>query len=221
VAITLNPTPAPLISGLTTTPAGSLVTYSTPQVDGIIYQWSVTGGSIQSGQGTHSVEILWGPGPNGSVVLEETAVSGGCSAITDPYEVSLTDIPDPLISGSDNVCLNSVVTYSTPLVSGHTYSWSVSGGSFVTNPDGNTISVTWNLAGDMNVSVTETGSVPVTESLPVTVNPVPPSDNTVSDPEACLNSPAQIIISGAPAGITYQLRLNSDNSPVGLPVSSM
>ncbi|MDX9729801.1 MAG: hypothetical protein RBT50_11110, partial [Bacteroidales bacterium] len=219
--ITLNLTPSPVISGLTTTPAGSLVTYSTPQVDGIIYQWSVTGGSIQSGQGTHAVQILWGPGPAGSVVLEETAVSGGCSAVTDPYPVSLTDIPDPEISGSNDVCLNAVETYSTPLVSGHTYSWSVTGGSFVTGPDGDSITVTWNLTGDMSVSVTETGSVAVTETLPVTVNPVPPSDNTVSDPVACLNSPAQIIIYGAPAGITYQLRLNTDNSPVGPPVSSM
>lgn len=221
VVITLNPTPAPVISGLTTTPAGSLVTYSAPQADGILYQWTVTGGTIQSGQGTYSIEVLWGPGPAGSVVLEETAVTGGCSAVTDHYNVSLTDIPDPQISGSDNACLNTVAIYSTPLVSGHTYSWSVAGGSFVTGPDGNSITVTWNLTGDMTVSVTETGSVAITESLPVTVNPVPPSDNTVSDPAACLNSQAHIIIFGAPAGITYQLRLNSDNSPVGLPVSSM
>ena len=69
--------------------------------------------------------------------------------------------------------------------------------------------------------VAETGSTTVSSSLAVEVNPLPPNDNAVSDPITCAGAPASIVISGAAAGLTFQLRLNTDNSPVGLPVSSM
>ncbi len=219
--ITLYTSPTPAISGLTTTPANSVTTYSTTDVAGDTYLWSVTGGVIQSGQGTSSITVLWGSGPTGSITLTETATAGGCSQTTPQYNVSITDIPNPLVTGNASVCLGSAETYSTPLVSGHTYSWSVTGGTYTMGATNNIINVTWTSAGDREVSVTETGASSVVNTLPVTVNPVPPNNNTVSDPTTCINVPVNIIISAAPGGITYQLRLNSDNSPVGSPVSSM
>ena len=219
--ITLYASPDPVISGLSTTPAYSLEAYSTADVAGDTYVWSVTGGTIQSGQGTSSITILWGSGPAGSITLTETATIGGCSQTTHPYNVNITDIPDPLVTGSTTVCVGATEQYSTPLVSGHTYSWSVTGGTYTTGATNNIINVTWTSVGDGEVSVTETGFSPVTNTLPVTVNPLPPDNNAVSDPTTCIDAPANIIISAAPAGISYQLRLNSDNSPVGSPVSSM
>ncbi len=219
--ITLNASPSPLISGLTTTPVNSIVPYNTPDVAGIIYLWSVSGGDIQSGQGTNSIIIQWGPGPTGTVTLTETVIAGGCSRTTIPYNVTITDIPDPLVFGSSSVCVNSVETYSTPFISSHTYSWSVTGGTYTTGPTDNIINVLWVTPGSAEVTVTETGSTSVSNTLPVTVNILPPSDNTVSDPVVSAVTPANIIISGTPAGINYQLRLNSDNTPVGPPVSSM
>ena len=219
--ITLYASPTPAISGLTTTPANSVVTYSTADVAGDTYLWSVTGGVIQSGQGTHAIDVQWGPGPAGSITLTETATIGGCSQSTPPYNVSITDIPNPMVTGTTSVCLGSVETYSTPLVSGHTYSWSVTGGTYTMGATNNIINVTWTIAGAGEVSVTETGASSVINTLPVTVNPVPPDNNTVSDPTTCSNVPVNIVVYATPAGIAYQLRLNSDNSPVGPPVSSM
>ncbi len=219
--ITLYASPTPVISGLTTTPANSVVTYSTPVVTGVTFLWSVTGGVIQSGQGTRSITVLWGPGPAGSITLTETVTLGGCIVTTPPYNVSITDIPNPLVTGNTSVCLGSVETYSTPLVGSHTYAWVVTRGTFTLGATNNIINVTWTSTGAGSVRVTETGSSSVINTLPVTVNPVPPNNNTVSDPTTCINVPVNIIISAAPAGIAYQLRLNSDNSPVGPPVSSM
>ncbi|MDX9773640.1 MAG: T9SS type A sorting domain-containing protein [Bacteroidales bacterium] len=219
--ITLYASPTPAISGLSTTPANSLVTYSTVAVTGDTYLWSVTGGVIQSGQGTNSITILWGSGPAGSITLTETAAIGGCSQTTAPYSVSITDIPNPLVTGNTSVCLGSVETYSTPLVSSHTYSWAVTGGTYTLGATNNIINVTWTSTGAGSVRVTETGASPVINTLPVTVNPVPPDNNVVSDPTTCTNVTVNIVIYAAPAGISYQLRLNSDNSPVGSPVSSM
>ncbi|MBN2666834.1 MAG: hypothetical protein JXR67_10005, partial [Bacteroidales bacterium] len=219
--ITIYASPEPVISGLLTTPANSLVTYSTPSVPGVTYTWNVTGGTIQSGQGTSSITILWGAGPLGSIILSETVTTGGCSASTLPYEVTITDIPNPSVSGNNSVCLESTEEYSTPLVSGHSYSWTVTGGTYTIGPTNNIIYVTWTSVGNGEVTVEETGSTTVTSTLPVTVNQLPPLDNTVSDPVTCENAPADIVISGAPAGLTYQLRLNTDNTTVGSPVSSM
>jgi hypothetical protein len=219
--ITLYASPEPSISGLSTTPANSLVTYSAPAVAGITYSWSVTGGVIQSGQSTNSIVVRWGAGPLGTIVLSETVILGGCSSSTSPFQVTITDIPDPEVEGSNSVCLGSTESYSTPLVSGHTYSWTVTGGTYTAGPTSNIINVTWTAAGSGEVRVAETGSATVSSSLPVEINPLPPAGNTVSDPETCANAPASIIVYGAPAGLTYQLRLNTDNTPAGTPVSSM
>lgn len=219
--ITLYASPEPSITGLSTTPAFSLVNYSTPSVPGVTYSWSVTGGTIQNGQSTSTITVLWGAGPLGTVTLSETVVIGGCSASTIPYQVTITDIPNPSVTGPDPVCLGETGVYSTPLVSGHSYSWTVTGGTYTAGPTTNIINVTWITTGIGEVRVAETGSTTVSSSLDVEVNPLPPAGNTVSDPVTCANAPASIIISGAPAGLTYQLRLNTDNTPVGPPVSSM
>ncbi len=219
--ITLLASPEPSITGLSTTPANSLVTYSTPAAPGVTYLWSVTGGTIQSGQGTSSIVVQWGAGPLGSVTLSETVTEGGCSASTAPFQVTITDIPDPEVGGNTSVCLGSTESYSTPLIGSHTYSWTVIGGTFSAGPTSNIISVTWTTIGPGEVTVEETGSTTVSSTLEVVVNELPPDDNAVSDPVACANAPASVIISGAPAGLTYQLRLNTDNTPVGPPVSSM
>ena len=110
--ITLLASPEPSITGLSTTPANSLVTYSTPAAPGVTYLWSVTGGTIQSGQGTSSIVVQWGAGPLGSVTLSETVTEGGCSASTAPFQVTITDIPDPEVGGNTSVCLGSTESYS-------------------------------------------------------------------------------------------------------------
>ena len=219
--ITLNASPTPVISGLTTTPANSTVTYSTPNVAGHTYIWNVAGGVIQSGAGTNQISVKWGAGPTGTVTLQETVTVGGCTKTTPSYTVTITDIPAPVVSGNDVVCNGTTGTYSTPLVGTHTYNWDVVGGTYTNGATANIIIVTWTTPGAGSVKVIENGSGPVvSNTLNVTVNPLPPITNAVSDPTICSGNPANIIITGAPAGITYQLRNNVGNALVGTAVSS-
>ncbi|MDY0199941.1 MAG: GEVED domain-containing protein [Tenuifilaceae bacterium] len=226
VTITLNESPEPEISGLTTTPASSTVSYSTPYAAGHTYSWTVTGGTVQSGAGTYEISVLWGTGTAGTVQLTETITVGGCSTTTPVYNVTLTDIPDPLVSGNNIVCSSTgteIETYSTPAVGTHTYAWTVDGGNIISGLNTNEITVSWNnvlVPTNCSVKVDETGSTTVSNTLSVTVNPLPLTTNTVSDPTVCVGDDADILITAAPAGIDYQLRLHSDNSFVGTAVSS-
>ncbi len=134
----------------------------------------------------------------------------------------LPDIPNPDVSGTNPVCLNGTYTYTTPLVGSHTYSWSLpSGGGIITGPsNASSVTVNWTSAGNYTVRVIETGSVPRTDDMTVTINPIPAGNNTVTDPSICGSGVAAIQILGTAPGLSFQLRLNADNTPVGLPVLS-
>lgn len=219
--ITLNESPNPVITGLTTTPQGSIVTYQTPQVAGHTYSWSVVSGGVIQGSSTlNQVSVKWSTVTSGTLRLTETVTVGGCSKVTPDYIVAITDIPAPVITGNSTVCNGSTNTYSTPIVGSHTYLWTVVGGTPTTGTS-NSINVTWVTPGIGSVTVAEKGSSTVPVTLPVTVNPIPSIANSVSDATICNGSTASIVVTGAAAGIEYQLRLNADNSTVGTSVSSM
>jgi hypothetical protein len=86
------------------------------------------------------------------------ATAGGCFDIK-PVTVSINSTPAPSISGPASVCEsvnNNTETYSTADVSGHTYAWTITGGTIVSGQGTNQITVKWTTAGTGNVSVLET-----------------------------------------------------------------
>ncbi len=106
-------------------------------------------------------------------------MTGGCFDIK-PVTVTVNPAPVPLITGPTPVCVSingSVVTYSTPDIPGHTYNWSVSGGTIAAGQNTNQINVTWTTAGAGTVSVTETitatgCSANIVKNITVTAKPV-------------------------------------------------
>ena len=52
-------------------------TYATNQVTGNTYNWTVNGGAIISGQGTNSVNVMWGNGASGFIKVTES--NGFCT----------------------------------------------------------------------------------------------------------------------------------------------
>ncbi len=224
ITITLNESPVPSISGNTTVDLGETVDYSTPLVGGHTYQWTVNNGTIIGSSTNNTVTVQWASSPgSGWVRVQETATVGGCSTTTPDYNVTITDIPDPVVTGPTPVCLNETVTYRTPVVGTHTYSWflPLGGGTIIGSTTLDSVVVQWIGTGLYYVKVDETAP-PNTESdsLEVTVNPLPDDNNTVTDPTICFGQIANIIVQAAAPGITYQLYLASDDSPVGPPVSS-
>jgi hypothetical protein len=104
--------------------------------------------------------------------------TGGCADIK-PVVVTINSVPAPAIAGPTPVCVSVTGTtsaYSTPAIAGHTYNWTVTGGTIATGQGTSSITVTWITAGAGSVSVAQT----ITASgctgnnvLTVTVNPKP------------------------------------------------
>lgn len=65
--------PTPLITGNATVCNTSTQTYTVALVAGHTYTWTVTGGTILSGQGTNSITVQWAGGTAGTVNVEEGA----------------------------------------------------------------------------------------------------------------------------------------------------
>jgi hypothetical protein len=113
----------------------------------------------------------------GTYYIKATNASG-CFTIQ-PVVVTVNPLPTPVVTGPSPVCVSvagNTSTYSTPNVAGHTYNWTVVGGTIATGQGTNTITVTWTTAGAGTVSVTETitaSGCTGSNTLNVTVNPKP------------------------------------------------
>jgi len=145
------------------------------------YLWSVSaGGAITSGGTTNdpSAEVLWNNHGAQSVSVTFTDPGDGCT-YTGTKNVTVNPAPTPVISGASVVTVGQTVTYSTPLVAGHTYSWSAShGNAYPCMPDMNCLTLTWDFpCGIVNpgwVKLTETDTATgcsTTTTLWITVNP--------------------------------------------------
>jgi hypothetical protein len=63
------------ITGDSNVEPGQTYTYSVPQDPNVTYNWTVTNGTIQSGQGTNEIEVIW----SGSGNVEVDLTDGGCA----------------------------------------------------------------------------------------------------------------------------------------------
>ncbi len=170
VTITLKEAPDPVISGNTTMPAGGTTTYSTPDFAGhAIYMDSQWGNNKYAVRESHQIEVTWGAGPAGIVSVQETVTNGGCTKTTPDYNVNITDIPSPSVTGAATVCNGETLVYRTAGISTHTYLWTIlpSGGGSIIGGVNNLDSVViqWTDTVNFYVKVAETGSTTVSDSM--------------------------------------------------------
>ncbi|MFZ4414047.1 MAG: hypothetical protein ACOYOV_13265 [Bacteroidales bacterium] len=129
--VTVNSRPEPTISGAT-----SICNYTTANVytteSGMTsYNWTVIGGTITAGSATNAITVTWNTEGSQSVNVNY-ANAYGCSAATaTTYNITVKSAPFPVITGSPNnsyyVHALDHITYCTPFVTGHLYSWSAFG----------------------------------------------------------------------------------------------
>lgn len=126
--------------------------------DTTLYAWSITGGVINSGQGTDSVYINWG-NEGGTKDLQVIA-DHGCDIDTQQIAVNLHPWSSD-ITGDSITYHNATNTYSVTSQSGYFYSWLVSGGTIISGDGTSSITVNWTTPGTGQVSVvaTHTGCV--------------------------------------------------------------
>jgi hypothetical protein len=190
-SVTVLPTPTPTITGLATVCTQSTVYYST-ETGMTNYQWTVSsGGTIVSGSGTNSISVIWS-----TVGTKTVSVSYintyGCATLT-PTEKSVQVYlsPTPTITGTDTVCLNGTLNYTTE--SGMAfYSWMVGTGGIILSGQGTSnISVKWTQSGSKLVSVSYTNTSNCSASANKTVTVYAPPVPVISAPPfACTGADA-------------------------------
>lgn len=158
---TINKPPVPVIAPSITNPCvDQTVTYTVSNaVSGVYYQWSISStlGTIVSGQGTSSVQILWhGGSPN----TANLTVSN-CAGTSIPLTISVTIPQFPTISLSGTCIKTGITLTSSTAVS---YLWNTGATSqsiTVTNP------------GTYTVTINPSGAGSCAQSKSITVLPNP------------------------------------------------
>jgi gliding motility-associated-like protein len=216
--VTIKETYIPDIQGVFTVGAGEVRNFYTTSHSGSTYSWNWignSGGTIASpSQASTDITITTPPSFPAVYQLQiaETS-SNGCVA-SDIQSITVVSTPAPYITPrTANQCYNNVVNYSTPMIAGHSYVWTVVGGTPATGT-GNTITVTWNTVGPSSVSVTETvGTYSGTDIVNVVVDPQPNTNLSVTAvTPVCYNSPAVVTVGSSQSGFNYQLRIGSINT---------
>jgi uncharacterized protein (TIGR02145 family) len=148
------------------------------------YIWTVSaGGTITSG-GTifdNTVTVTWNTPGIQTVGIRLTNPATGCtSTVNRILSVTVVDTPVPVITGPQNLCVNSTGKVYTTQPGKINYAWTVLGG-IITAGGGTadaTCTVTWNTSGAQSISVSYTDAITLCSALaptvlPVTVNPLP------------------------------------------------
>lgn len=113
--------------------------------------WSVTGGTIQSGNGTNKILVKWGDGASGIGKVQLLATNCGSSNVCEfPVEIDVPIMPasNP-VKGKSTVCQEATEVYTVmnkAYVPGAVYFWSAKGGSISGKTSGyglDSISVKW------------------------------------------------------------------------------
>jgi hypothetical protein len=217
--VTVNSLPVPSLAGPSSVCQNSTANVYTTAAGKTNYVWSVSaGGTITSGGGTgdNTVTVTWNTAGAQSVSVNYTNASG-CTAAPFVYNVTVNALPTPTIVGPVSVCANSTGNvYTTTLVAGHTYSWTISGGVITAGAGTTSITVTWGAAGAGWVQVTETitaTSCAVTTAHDnVTINPLPTCSITGAD-QLCPFSTGNIFtVSSGMSSYTWSISGNGSIS---------
>jgi gliding motility-associated-like protein len=197
VRVTVNPRPlTPAITGPSSVCENqvALSNYIIAGLPGVGYTWTVTGGSIVSGQGTDTLSVSWGNAGTGAVTLTDTNAFGCPGA---PQTLNVTIHPLPVtqpIAGPDTVCQTDLGVYSVPNFPGLTYHWSTINGTFVGPTTGNSVTVRWNSSGLNGVAlhVTSADNCDSPEdTLFVLVQPQPAPNFILGNNAVCEGDTAQ------------------------------
>jgi PKD repeat protein len=159
------------ISGPSDVCENQVTSYKVPSAPGHTYSWNATGGGTVIGTG-NSVNVLWDGTGSGKVTLirKDELNNIVCTA---SYPVNVHPKPAPVITpsftagcdtsrgGGKNetrscfgACDSTYLKYSTPLHSGSTYHWIVTGPAVYT-ASGNSVTVYWTGTGPGNIKVKE------------------------------------------------------------------
>jgi gliding motility-associated-like protein len=216
--VTVIPLPNPVITGANTNIcANSTQTYTvaTPNLTNT-YEWTITGGEIlpvgtgqtKTGVGLSGIQVTWGSGLAGTVIVREiTPAPANCERTTAVYNVALTPAPTAqTITGTTvvgviaNVCPNSTHSYSVANNATNLFTWTVTGGLIqpenVATKSGvglQNISIKWDTGASGSIKLVETTPAPSNcssneSNVAVIINPAPVPQTITGNNAVCQGS---------------------------------
>lgn len=213
-AVTSNLVASPgTITGLSTGMCGeSGVSYSIAAVTGATaYTWSVTGGTIVSGQNTTAITVNWSlAGTSGSISVTSGNACGTSSART--LTVTKTPARPNVITGvTTPACTSSVANASVATVTGATsYTWAITSGGSITGGQGTKeAQVTWGTSLVSSQSITARASNSCGNSLTRALTGI--SVVACSRDQAAGSSDLQMLVYPNPAHDWMMLNFSSDS----------
>lgn len=184
-------------------PNATNLLYAVNNTPGSTYSWTVpSGASINSGQGSNSINVNWGT-VAGNVSVVETNACGTGTVVIYPVAVTSLAVTSPISGGNPSCANTNGITYSvTP--GGTSYSWTVNGGGTIASGQGtNSININWGATG---------GIITCTEYN------ICGAGSTVTDTVTFLNIPVSTSIGGVSVvcpnqvGATYSVTSNSTST---------
>ena len=197
VPITVNPQPAPIMSGTSfaCTPFTAVYYVTNAMNDNVA--WVITGGTIIGSSSADSVVVQWSNPGTGTVTVTESNNMGCDSTISMMVDLSATPVTS--ISGLQNMCGAQQATYTAASSNAMTHSWIVSGGSIVNN-NGSSIDVQWFNIGTNTITLTATNADGCDTTLTYTVDVYP-------QPTPAITGASQVC---TPASMVYHV-----SNPIG------
>jgi hypothetical protein len=122
-------------------------------------------------QGSPATGTYSGPGITTSPEFDPATAGVGTHTITYTYAdgngcvntatqtIKVNEVPDPIITGPSEVCLEGNIILSTPETAGHSYSWDVAGGVINGAADAFEVSIDFVTSGIATIEVTETNDI--------------------------------------------------------------
>jgi hypothetical protein len=197
ISVTINPLPVTsAMTGQDSVCENSMAAYFVTPNAGSTYNWSVTNGLFIGASTGNVVNVQWGSAGTGTLQVNEVNAVG-CAGNIVLMTVNIFPVPAmPAISGAAMVCAGDTMqVYSSPLIGGTTYIWTVIAGTIMSGINTDSISVNWDTAatGSINlVVINQYGCASPVGNISVTINPLPDASVTPDTVSLCRNIPLQL-----------------------------
>jgi hypothetical protein len=204
LSIVVNTVPAsPVISGPTTVCSGNSATYSVATEAGVTgYTWTLPAGWAGAST-TDSITIAT---IDTSGMISVTADNACGSSIAQTLNVTVDSIPGVpgAITGATTICSGSSNTYSIATVPGATnYTWTLPGGWSGTSTVDSIVTIASDTSGTITVAVGNSCGNSSTQTLTVSVNPLPIVSYVQSPSTVCVDNTSLPLAGASPAGGTF------------------
>ncbi len=188
-SIVIHVNPAATVSGITGTVSvcpginGVQYTITNPNPNST-YNWTITSGTLATGQGTATITVDWSATPGTGLVSVTEITADGCASNPVDLPVTINMLLTPVApAGPTTLCANEAqgIIYNAFNTNGSTYTWFSNGGNVVAGNGTSTATFDFNVPGPQLVAVwyEETSTTAVdscfgaSDTLYIFINPIP------------------------------------------------